>query len=434
MARADPVTQAERALLGALLSDPDRQAQLLDVVHRDDMKVPYHGQVLAAMQRMRAQRVLPDPLAVYEEIKKDPDLPRGVSHDGVLITDLMEASPRSEHAPAYAAIVIATGIRRRIELAASRITQAAEATDIDGAREMLARARQEISRGQARWEALPAPMRRDLPVRDRSRAGRAEMARRLEAVRDEIRDLREEAWGQPQHRIEDRLASIAQQIADIATATAELRERHDRTGKAAEVRPKGAEAEAAGARLLKELAADPAQISSVRAWLKPGHFARPEQGEVYMLMRDLAASGVPVDPVTVSWEASRRGIRPEAAELAGGMGPLAVEAAREVQRQGFLAQVAKTGRDLRASAKDPELATPSLLRDADDRLSRIEREPWPGDWQPAIPAGREPDLGPGVASTALNQMRGHPTPGASLGRRFSAHRDATAEQVAEAAP
>src|SRR5713226_5291338 len=96
--------RAEHALLGAILSDPAGQAHLLDLVEPDDMSRPYHGQVLAAMQRLRGSGTAPGPVAVYEEIKKDQDMPRGLSHDGVLLAGLMEAAPRSDHAPAYAAM------------------------------------------------------------------------------------------------------------------------------------------------------------------------------------------------------------------------------------------------------------------------------------------------------------------------------------------
>ena len=126
MKRGVPHTiRAEQALLGAVLSDPAGQAQLLDLVTAEDMTRPYHAQVLQAMQRLHGRGVAPTPAAVYQEIQNDPDMPRHLSHDGIQLADLMEASPRSAHAPAYAAMVIDTGLRRRIELSASRMKQAA---------------------------------------------------------------------------------------------------------------------------------------------------------------------------------------------------------------------------------------------------------------------------------------------------------------------
>src|SRR6266568_3443977 len=45
----DSGLQAERALLGARLMDPDGQQRVLGLVHPDDFYRPWHGQVLAAM-------------------------------------------------------------------------------------------------------------------------------------------------------------------------------------------------------------------------------------------------------------------------------------------------------------------------------------------------------------------------------------------------
>ena len=98
--------QAERALLGAVLLDPAGQHRVLDLVQPDDMRRPWHAQVLEAMQRVRARGAFPDPMAVYAELQNDPDLPTAVSRDGVLMAGLMEAAPTARHARAYAVLVI----------------------------------------------------------------------------------------------------------------------------------------------------------------------------------------------------------------------------------------------------------------------------------------------------------------------------------------
>ena len=394
--------RAEQALLGALLSDPAGQADLLDLVETGDMARPYHGQVLAAMQRLRGGGVPPGPLAVYEEIKKDQDLPRSVSHDGVLLAGLMEAAPRTNHARAYAAMVIGSGIRQRVARAASRMTQAAGGQDLEAALAMAARTRQELARCQARWEALPAPMRRELPAPARDPHGRAQMIRSVAAARDEVRELRADLRAGARQGLEVRLASIARHVADVAAASADLRGRQERARAAAEARPGGTDAEEAGTRALRDLAASPAQISVVRGWLRPGHFARPEQGGLYEVMRDMADAAQPVDPVTVSWEASRRGIETDAADLAGGTGVLAVASAREVHRHGLLAQVAAAGQDIQASAGNHRLAPGLVLRSASDRLDRLDcgRSPAarsPSGWQPGT---RQPAAGPAAEAEA----------------------------------
>jgi hypothetical protein len=204
----------------------------------------------------------------------------------------------------------------------------------------------------------------------------------MTALRDEIRRLRQELLGGTRHGLEEKLTSIAQQVADIAAASAHLRERQAGVRAAGEARPSGADAADAGARALRDLAADPSQIGVVRGWLRPGHFAQAEHGELYAVMLDMTAAGQPVDPVTVSWEASRRGIEADAADLADGMGTLAVASAWEVHRHGLLAQVARAGRDIQASADDDGSGTGPLLRSASDRLRRLDRDRYPRECHP----------------------------------------------------
>ena len=383
---AHPVIRAEQAMLGSVLADPDGQGWLLDLVDADDMTRPYHGQVLGAMSRARRTGGSPDPMAVREELGKDPDLPRPISHDGVLLADLMEAAPRSDHGPAYAAMVISTGIRRRVELAASRMRQAAESKDASFALRMARQARGELDRCRARWEALPEPMRRELPPSP-TRRGPKDITARLAAVRNEIRDLRHDLCAGASEQLAG-LASIARQVADVAEASASQRERQA-GGLLADP-----EAEEAGLRALRDLAAAPSQVAAVRGWLRPEHFSRASHGELYAVMVAMADAGKPVDPVTVTWEAARRGVVLDAADLVGGTGAFAVASAREVQRHGVVAQVARLAREIEAAAADPA-SSPALLWRVAERLGRRDREPVPHRHHvaggPAQPAGdREP--------------------------------------------
>jgi len=363
--------RAEQAFLGSVLSDPAGQGYLLDLVSPDDMARPYHGQVLAAMQRLRARGVAPGTLAVYEEVKKDPELPRGVSHDGVLLAGLMEAAPRPAHAPAYAGIVAGSGIRQRIALAGSRLMQAAEGQDLETALAIAARARQEVGRCQARWEALRGPVQQELASGAHGAGGWDDTARLLADVRAEIGRLRQDLLAGAREGFGARLASVTRQVADVTAACAEWHERQARS-QAARAWPGRAEAEEAGARAVRDLAASPAHIADVRDWLRPGDFARPAHGELYAVMRDLAGAGQPVDPVTVAWEASRRGIDADAGDLDGGMGPLAVASAWEVHRRGLLAQLARAGHHIEMSAADHRLSPRQLMRSAGERLSCLE--------------------------------------------------------------
>ena len=112
------------------------------------------------------------------------------------------------------------------------------------------------------------------------------------------------------------------------------------------------------------------------SWLRPGHFARPEHGEVYRVMADLHTAGQPVDPVTVMWEATRRGVAmtPDeiSATLAGGTAALAPASARAVHGHGVLAQAGQAGRDIQAQASSPASSPGRLFRVAGERLRAVE--------------------------------------------------------------
>jgi replicative DNA helicase len=402
---------AERALLGAALSDPAGQQRLLDLVQREDMRRPWHGQVLAAMQRVREHGRLPTLAEVYGELKKDPDLPRSVSQDAVPLANLIEAG-HAAHAPAYAAMVIDGGIRERLALAGSRMMQAAEDAEgepLEAALRMSRLARDELEVCRVRWESLPESMRGDLPmpshtVRD------IRGARRAEAIRNEITQLRADLQAGVSVGVGERLRLIARQLADAAEVTAGEQERHAEGHVSRRPRPSGPDAEAAGAVALRELAAGPGQLSAVAGWLAPEDFALPEHGEVYAVMRDLDAAGMPVDPVTISWQAARRGIRVDPAGLSGRSGVFAVTAAREVRNRAVIARVAHVGRQIQASARLPALSVPVLLRVADERLRGIEREPRPEQRRDAEGSGQVIAM-PSQGSVWLSSPEGGHVPG-----------------------
>jgi len=291
----------------------------------------------------------------------------------------MEASPRSAHAPAYAAMVIDTGIRRRIELSASRMKQAARTGNLADTLHATAEARQELGQCRARWQALPDEMRRELPIPIRTHHGHADAAHQLRLVRDEIRQLRQDLATEPQHTLQDRLASIAQHVAEAAASSAA---RAQQQPTAAPPQPQRLEAEAAGARTLRDLAASPSHLATVRAWLHPEHFAHPAHGDLYTVMCDLHAAGQPVDPVTVSWEASRRGLHADAADLANGTGAFAIAGAREVHHHGLLPQATQIGREIQADASDPTASAAQVIRSATDHLHHLGLDPGRPNGQP----------------------------------------------------
>jgi hypothetical protein len=386
-AAGSQVIRAEQALIGAVMADPLGQAEILDLVQPRDMRRPYHGQVLAAMQRLRARGVAPAPAAVRAELAGDPDLPPLVSLDGVLLVSLLEAAPRSGHAPAYAAMVIDHGIRQQVRLAGSRMIQAAETGDLETALRMTAQGRRDLRDCQERWDALPEHMRRELPEPATRRAGQAEEAAwHLRAASEELGRARQTVHAGTPQELGDRLEAVARHIASAAVARQPPGPGTPRAP--GEPRPSGRAAEAAGQHFLRDLAAGPGQISVVRSWLQPADFARPAHGQLYALILDMDATRLPVDPVTVAWEAARRGIAVDRADLEGGTAPFAVVGAREVHQLGLLARVAQAGHDINAATDDTRTPAGRLLRNAGERLRCLELEaaPQPG-WQ-VSPAGR----------------------------------------------
>lgn len=325
---------AERALLGAVLLAPAGQQQALDLVKTEDMCRPWNAQVLEAMQRIRDRGALPDPLAVYGELQNDPDLPPSLARDAVPLADLMEAAPYARHAPTYAAMVVESGIRNRLCIAGSRMVQVSEIGDLDAAWRVTAQAHHEVDACTARWLALPAPLRREF------RAGTIAAA-----------------VMQRSHRAEEQVARPSTEAATAVSGTA-----------------------------VRDLAAAPARLAAVRTWLRPEHFARPEDGALYAVMRDMDASGMPVDPVTVTWEAARLGLQPNPDNLTGGMGPFAEASAREVYRHAQLAHVTQTGQAIQDAATSPKSSPRQLLQTAADRLQTLETQP-----TPRMALGREND-------------------------------------------
>jgi replicative DNA helicase len=310
--------EAERALLGAILLDPAGQEHVHDFVQPADYLRPWHAQVHEAIGRARRQGALPSAQEVYAELRADPDLPTEVALDGVLVADLMSAAPRASHAPAYAVAVVENGIRQRLWIAGSRVRQAASSGDLHYALDQARVARQEIRACAARWTGLPEHWRHELP---RPAAGQARQAA---------------AW-----------------------------------------RPRGPEAEAAGARLLRELAADPGQFARISDWLRPEHFTRPRHGQVYAVIGEMATAGLPADAVTISREAARCSVRIPCSELTGGTGALAEGSARQLYARAVLAQVSQAGTDLQTGAASPHSSVSGLLDLAARRLDHSD-----GGWQP----------------------------------------------------
>jgi len=336
------------------------------------------------MRRVQNGGGLPGPTEVYAELRCDPDLPGSMSADAVPLADLIEASPRIGHASAYAAIVIETGIRRRLELAGSRLAQAAESSDLDLVRQQAAHARREFEACRARWRALPEPLRRHLSVFSPNDHAVATMIRHASAAGARANRGRRGLVAESEPFPEGRDAHVHQHPAPSAD-DADVREQEHRY-RSPSGRSQAAVAETAGAQALRDLAAGPSQIAHVRCWLRPENFALRSDGALYALMCDMDAAGMAVDPVTISWQAARRGLRVEPDLLAGGTAAFAVPSAREVHRHGLLAEAAQTARDIRIGTADQRHPLHQLFQSASERLPALEGR------QQADPAARQAEI------------------------------------------
>jgi DnaB helicase-like protein len=335
--------------------------------------------VLAAVQRLAARGGSAGPQEVYAELKHDPDLPLSVSHDAVRLADLMQACPRASHAPAYAGLVIGGRIRRDLALEGGRVRQAASPPEagpvsdevLESARLAVASARAAAVSSCARWERLPAEVRRELPVPARADGGHAELARRAGRVRDELARLREDLWAQDGDRIAGRLAAICHQMAE-QLAGSDPRPGLGPVGAGSQ--PDDRVAEAAGLAALRDLIAEPGTLGYAIGWLESGHFANAAQGTAFDAVISLARAGMPIDPVTVSWEAERRGVRIEPRALSGGYGLFARTNLTQVYRRAVLAQTLRAGLETQASAADPAVTVGALLAGSTARLAAAERD------------------------------------------------------------
>jgi hypothetical protein len=380
---------AEQALLGAVLADPPGQQHLLGLVEPGDMFRPWHGQVLAAMQRLRGRGQLPSPQNVYQEIQHDPDLPRDIALNAVPVADLLGMSPRPAHAGTYAAIVVEAAIRRHLQLAGSRVAQAAEDGDLDVALGQAARAHAGLVACAARWTALPARLRNEpghLPAQESWQPSR-ENTTPATAPSYAYSPL-------SQNGIIGRDTPVAAgQPGETAAPAGIFPARPLAPGAAESTRSPDPAAMAAFGAALRDLIDDPCQLGAVRSWLRPEHFTHAASGRLYAVLLDMDTSGQPIDPVTVAWAARQRGLRTDPARLAGGTGPFAVASACEVRRLGMLAQITDAGIAIQRDAADPQLASSCLIAAAARRLDSVRngpmREPGPASSMATPRPGRE---------------------------------------------
>ena len=115
--------EAEQAVLGAILIDPDALYEVAEVLTADSFYRPAHGWLFEAMQRLAGRQEPLDIVALEEELRR---MGKVEAFGGMAyLFDLTNAVITSVNAPTYAGIVADTSTRRRLLAAAGKIAKAA---------------------------------------------------------------------------------------------------------------------------------------------------------------------------------------------------------------------------------------------------------------------------------------------------------------------
>lgn len=121
--------EAEEALLGSVIINPDAYWELTDLITAEDFYLHRHRWIWESFTRLAARRTPIDFLILTEDLDTAGHLAEvgGAAY----LTTLLTRTPTSLHAVAYAEIVRATAIRRRLLSAANEIAKAAFQEDQD---------------------------------------------------------------------------------------------------------------------------------------------------------------------------------------------------------------------------------------------------------------------------------------------------------------
>jgi replicative DNA helicase len=132
-------TEAEAALLGALLLSGDPQRIAAGRVDVDDFAEPRHRVMLGAIRGLHAAGRPVDPITVLGQLRTSGVASSftGSRSAGVFIADVAAACPIPANADYYAAIVLEHSARRRIREAALRLEQASGTSGLDALSAMV---------------------------------------------------------------------------------------------------------------------------------------------------------------------------------------------------------------------------------------------------------------------------------------------------------
>ncbi|MFF7543436.1 DnaB-like helicase N-terminal domain-containing protein [Streptomyces canus] len=308
-----PVHYVEQALLGALLLDPHRLADVTGIAC-NSFSTAAHSALYAAISTLPP----PDPAEHAKNTKwLDQVLATGREQARGLTASylhtLIQVCPWPRHAPAYARMVEAEHARRRLQTAAERLVQTVHDASLP----------HPVQTVLAEADALAAVVN-DIASRFPPRAG---VLPRTPAP--------------PPAITPDYIEAVEEERLLLATATAH-----------------------------------PSGIESVR-WLLPDDLTLPLHAGLWQCLTALARRREPVDPVTVLWEAQQRGLLDDGSEpgevlrlLAEPAGSVEHWGERALQRS-LLATADHTGRRIEAYSGDPANTPFQLVAGARRSLTDI---------------------------------------------------------------
>ncbi|MGV9318193.1 DnaB-like helicase N-terminal domain-containing protein [Streptomyces sp. NPDC003660] len=308
-----PLLSAEQAVLGSVLLAPNQLSHLTwltpDHFHR-----PIHRALFAALLKLHS--------AGHPALSAKPQVTLSWVTDAVdeaglhvrgltaaYAHTLIQACPRSEHAPVYGRMVLEGAINRTVAEHAIRLHQAARADAVQGEVEGALRSADVLT------EVL------------------TDLARR---------------WGTYPRPVAPTDAPAASQSSPSDQAAEDEQF------------------------LLAVLTGQPRAMDEVVAWLRPGDFADPGHNQLYRCLGALHHRCEPIDRITLLWEAQRRGLltggtlsAEQLTSICEGMVPGSAEwFGQRVMRSSLTRTAAACARAVQALAEDETLAPGRMINNA----------------------------------------------------------------------
>ncbi|WP_181011275.1 DnaB-like helicase N-terminal domain-containing protein [Streptomyces sp. SM10] len=369
----NPLMSAEQAVIGAALLDP-KQLTHLEWLAADHFYRPVHQALFAALRKLRndGHPALsadgPLPLSwVTDAVEEAGQHVRGLT--AAYAHTLIQACPRTEHAPVYGRMVLEGAIHRTVAQHAIRLHQAARADAVQGEVEV---------EGALRTADVLTGVLTDL-------------ARR---------------WGTDPRPVPPTAGPSA--ATDIPPPA--------QSGQVAEDERF----------LLAVLAEQPGAMGEVVAWLRPGDFADPTHGQLYRCLGALHHRGEPIDRITLLWEAQRRGLLADGTvsseqltAVCEGMVPGSADwFGQRVMRSSVTRTAAASARAIRTLAQDEVLGPGRLINHALHELGPLDevRARWAtanSSPAPKATASAPPTAEPPPDRVKAARARSTPRPGAS---------------------